>query len=318
MRLPEIKKIEIGIYVIPETYDLFRKMARFYQSSVSMFLAHVIHMYKDDFEYYNVDPAYGERTDATKQTIFIVTEENKELLNSWAQREKCSLSSILRCLIDTVVKIDTHGKVDLDKEYDDEPELHFFKTCSGFELPLDEIIDERLKAFQDENIKKLLQSYNGDGKNLLDGEFEFTEKQKAILERLAKKNKLSLDAVILAFKLSVYYNMIETKPRNCHVIKKHFIELKYLCQKIGSTPSKLLEENVNLLWAEEYHTPGISPDEELLRVNVILSALTMHVINQFCREQHIKTAEAIRRLTGYIYNFYIFSNDEAVKPTPIL
>jgi len=312
MKLEDVKKVAIGVKVYPDTFRIFKFGAKLFNVNLSQFLNMVIHRRNEEgFVYYDVDPKYGDVGDTTKQTLLYVSEEQRALLQEWATRENCSLTSIVRCLMDTTVKKmiafeeevrDSSGKIK------DEPEntvkMEIFDKLEKMGVDISHIVDERLIEFKDFSVRKMLKGYTPSSRSIFDYKVSLSDKQLSRLESIANRQKIDVESVKHAFEFLLLIRMVEQKPRFCHVAKEEFLALKHICQDIGSTPSKLLNDNAYLLRELTYHDPELSPNAELLRVNVALEEKTTLVLEKFCADRGIKMAEAVRLLVHYLCNYF--------------
>jgi antitoxin component of RelBE/YafQ-DinJ toxin-antitoxin module len=308
----DVKKVAIGVTVFPETFQIFKAGAKLFKVNLSQFLSMVIHRRDEEgFVYSDVGPKYGEVSDSTKQTLLYVSEEQRALLQGWADRENCSLTSIVRCLMDiTVNKMlaydrevrDSSGQIKEDSQ--NAVKVEIFDNLEKMGVDISGIVDEGLKEFKDVSVRKALQGYTPSSRSIFDYKVTLTDKQLAKLESTANRQKADLESVKHAFELTLLVHLVEQKPRFCHVSKEQFLELKHICQNIGATPSKLLNDYSYLLREAKYHAPELAKDVELLRVNVTLETKTTLVLERFCAERGIKMAEAVRLLMSYIYNYF--------------
>lgn len=319
MKLEEVNKVPIGVNVIPETFDIFKVAAKkLFKVNLSQFLSMVIHKRNEEgFDYYDVDPKYGEVSNKTKQTILYVSDEQRALLQEWADRENCSLTSIVRCLMDITVKKmvaydkevrDENGRV--KEQFETKEKNRIIDLFERHGVSISGIIDELLVVFKEHSVRQLVKVYDPSTPNLFNYRIQLTDKQFKQLERIANRQKIDIESVKSAFELVFLSSLVDQKTKFCHVSKSQFVQLKHIGQNIGCTPSRMLEDNVGLLLEEKYHSPIVSSDVELLRVNVVLTEMTILIIEQYCAERRIKFAEAVRTLTNCIYNYF---EQEGVK-----
>jgi hypothetical protein len=312
MKLEEVKKVAIGVTVYPETFRIFKAGAQLFNVNLSQFLSMVIHRRNEEgFVYYDVDPRHGEVGDSTTQTLLYVSEDQRALLQGWADRENSSLTSIVRCLMDiTVNKMLAYDREirDSSGRVRDEPEnqlkVEIFQQLERMGVQLSEIIDTQLEEFEDAPVREMVEGYTRSSLSIFDSTIPLTEKQLSILEEIANRQRVEVEKAKDAFELSLLAYLVDPRPRFCHVAKEEFLELKRICQRIGSTPSKLLNRYVWLLKEPQYHSPELAKDVVLQRVNVALEGKTSLALEHFCALQGIKMAEAIRLLVHYISNFF--------------
>lgn len=312
MKNEYVKKIPIGVNVIPETFHYFKAGAKLFNVNLSQFLNMVIHKRADEgFVYCDVDPKFGDVSNKTKQTILYVSEEQRALIQEWADREKCTLTSIIRCLMDiTVKKMIAYDKEMRDEngclreQYENILKEKIFDAFDRHGVSISAIIDRHLVDFKDQSVRKLVKEYDSTTPNLFNYRIQLTDKQCKRIESIATRQKIDIESVKSAFELVLLSSLVTQNSKFCHVSKSQFVQLKHIGQKIGFTPSRMLEDYVGLLLEEKYHTPNLSPDVELLRVNVVLTDKTVLIIEQYCAEHRIKFAEAVRTLTNCIYNYF--------------
>lgn len=311
MRIEEIKKVPVGVDVIPTTYDNFKKVAGLYKINHSQLLNMMIYRRdKEGFTYYSVDPEYGKVAGDTSQTIFYLTEQNRELIQEWANREKCSLTSMVRCLMDISVnkmieraREERRDIVKYKQEQDKRARIDIFDDFEQHGINLEGYLDECLKTFKTKKIRAELKGYTPPERCLFDFKIKLTDKQLKRLQSIANRQNIDIENVKIAFELFLLGELVTQSNRFCHVPKKQNAELKVICQEMGTTTSKLFDDKVSLLLQEKYFQPE-PEDDELQRVNFLLREKTIIMLQHYANTHKMKLAGAVRVLMNCCYNFY--------------
>lgn len=309
-----VRKEVLGVHIIPEQWQTFQKIALAQRKSTSVLLSLVIdESIKTGFEIYNVAPKYGEITDATTLTTLNILPEQKNILKEWAQKAACSISKVVRCLVDYTVE---NFKGTLPEDNEAMIPLYFFEMCIDHNLQTDEIVANLLKDFSKANISGLLADYHGDGSNLIDGEFDFSDDQKALLKKLALDYNLSDETVFLAFIL--YIRQISTLQifRNCYVPKTILNDYKRICGEVFSTVSLMLNSHVNTFSKRSFNKivqKFGQNDDDLQRINFNMAWRTKLILEGVCKRNSIKMSEAIRLLMCTSYEMVSKFDTEKIR-----
>ena len=314
MKNEEINKVPIGVMIAPESFSLFKAASKKLGVNLSQMLTMVIHRRNEEgFKYYDVDPPYGGRAESTKKTLLYLSEEHAALLQRWADKENRSLTSIVRSLMDTAItriQAAEKAKVENPDKHEIDTKTRIFEELKRYNVDLIEFFDEQLSNFiSGKNTKYWLENANPDIPCIFDRLVELTDKQLTKLQSNANRNKIELQSAKLAFELFVLVALITDHQKFCHVSKRQFNDLKQISQNIGTTPSKLINHNLQLLQDPKYHSPTLPEDEELLRVNLKLEYRTILILEQYSKDNRMKFAESVRTLTSFIHNFYAIEGE---------
>lgn len=312
-----VHKVSLGIHVLPEKWSKFQRIALTQRKSTSVLLAWAIEeACKSGFKIYDVAPKYGQISDATMLTTVNLLPEHKAFLKEWSAREECSITKIIRALIDQTVE-NFKGKIPEIMESTEQVPLYLFQWCIDYRLTLGKIVSDLLKGFADADVQELLKGYTGDGENLIDGEFDFTDEQVEQMTEAATKNNLTLESVKLAFILYVRQVANQQIFRNCYVPKEMHARYKAICISVFTTVSMMMDSHVaGLAWRGERTFRRLqkkygSNDEELQRINLNMSWRTKLILESVCEQYKVKMSEAIR-LSMYA-SYEVVSNFDVEK-----
>lgn len=308
----DIKKVTVGAEINPDTLRYFQGGAKLFGVNLSQFFSMIIYRRNaEGFVFYDVSPEYGQIAKTSKQTILHISEEYKALLQEWADKNGTSVTGVMRCLIYGAVKkmieydrYVNENRARLMDGAEDVEKVRIIDECERHGVSVSELIDEVLALCRTNSIRKVFDISQPLKPTLFDYKFMLSEKQKKRMQSICTRQKLDVEVVKSFVELSVLVHFIETVPKNCHVSKRQFLALKNICQDIGLTPSKLLDDYVDLLITEEYHTPELAEDEELLRINAIMLQKTHDFIEKFCERKRIKFSEGVRLQVNFIYNYF--------------